>query len=62
MDTGTPMGSLVFTVMAALTQMELEIKRERVAESVTKCRAALYRRMANLYVREWVRTGGFIPS
>jgi DNA invertase Pin-like site-specific DNA recombinase len=26
----TPMGSMVFTVMAALAQMEHEIKRERV--------------------------------
>jgi DNA invertase Pin-like site-specific DNA recombinase len=39
-DTGTPMGSMVFTVMAALAQMELEIKRERVADSVAKRRAA----------------------
>lgn len=29
-DTGTPMGSMVFTVMAALAQMELEIKRELI--------------------------------
>lgn len=35
-DTGTPMGGLVFTVMAALAQMELEIKRERIADSVSK--------------------------
>jgi DNA invertase Pin-like site-specific DNA recombinase len=39
-DTGTPMGSMVFTVMAALAQMELEIKRERVTDSNTKRRAA----------------------
>ena len=39
-DTGTPMGSMVFTVMAALAQMELEIKRERVNDSVSKRRAA----------------------
>lgn len=32
-DTGTPMGSMVFTVMAALSQMELEIKRERITDS-----------------------------
>jgi DNA invertase Pin-like site-specific DNA recombinase len=39
-DTHTPMGSMVFTVMAALTQMELEVKRERVTDSVAKRRAA----------------------
>ena len=39
-DTHTPMGSMVFTVMAALTQMELEIKRKRIIELVAKLRAA----------------------
>lgn len=39
-DTSTPMGSMVFTVMAALAQMELDIKRERINDSVTKRRAA----------------------
>ena len=39
-DTSTPMGSMMFTVMAALTQMELEIKRERITDSVSKRRAA----------------------
>ncbi|MCJ8506280.1 recombinase family protein, partial [Kocuria flava] len=39
-DTATPMGSIVFTVMAALAQMELEIKRERITDSVAKRRAA----------------------
>jgi DNA invertase Pin-like site-specific DNA recombinase len=39
-DTSTPTGSMVFTVMAALAQMELEIKRERITDSVTKRRAA----------------------
>jgi DNA invertase Pin-like site-specific DNA recombinase len=39
-DTATPMGSMVFTVMAALSQMELEIKRERITDSVAKRRAA----------------------
>ena len=39
-DTATPMGSMLFTVMAALAQMELEIKRERITDSVTKRRAA----------------------
>ncbi|RFA17574.1 DNA-invertase [Subtercola boreus] len=38
--TGTPMGSMVFTVMAALAQMELDIKRDRITDSVTKHRAA----------------------
>lgn len=37
-DTSTPMGSMVFTVMAALAQMELDIKRERVTDSVAKRR------------------------
>ncbi|GGG67422.1 hypothetical protein GCM10011374_34610 [Kocuria dechangensis] len=39
MDTRTPMGSMVFTVMAVLAQMELEIKRERITDSVAKQRA-----------------------
>ncbi len=39
-DTGTPMGGMVFTVMAALAQMELEVKRERITDSVSKRRAA----------------------
>ena len=39
-DTGTPMGSMVFTVMAALAQMELQIKRERINDSNTRRRAA----------------------
>lgn len=39
-DTSSPTGSMVFTVMAALAQMELEIKRERINDSVTKRRAA----------------------
>ena len=39
-DTGTPMGGMVFTVMAALAQMELEIERERITDSVSKRRAA----------------------
>ncbi|WP_145011693.1 recombinase family protein [Kocuria salsicia] len=39
-DTSTPMGSMVFTVMAALAEMELEIKRERVTDSIAKRRAA----------------------
>lgn len=39
-DTATPMGSMVFTAMAALAQMELDIKRERNIDSVSKRRAA----------------------
>lgn len=40
MDTSTAIGAMIFTVMAALAQMELEIKRERVSDSVAKRRAA----------------------
>ena len=40
-DTATAMGSMVFTVMAALAQMELQIKRERIMDAVSKRRAAL---------------------
>jgi DNA invertase Pin-like site-specific DNA recombinase len=39
-DTGAPMGSMVFTVMSALAQMELHIKRERITDSVSKRRLA----------------------
>ncbi|MEB0004912.1 recombinase family protein [Cryobacterium sp. RTC2.1] len=39
-DTKTPMGSMLFTIMAALGQMEHEIKRERVVDSIAKRRAA----------------------
>ena len=39
-DTGTPMGGMLFTITAALAQMELEIKRERINDSVAKRRAA----------------------
>lgn len=38
-DTSTPIGAMVFTVMAALAEMELEIKRERIRDSVAKRRA-----------------------
>lgn len=31
-DTATPLGSMLFTVMAALAQMEHEIKRERITD------------------------------
>lgn len=39
-DTSTPMGSMLFTIMAALAQMEHEIKRERVTDSINKRREA----------------------
>lgn len=39
-DTSTPMGSMLFTIMAALGQMEHEIKRERVIDSINKRRNA----------------------
>lgn len=38
-DTGTPMGSIMFTVMAAPAQTTLEIKRERIADLVSERRA-----------------------
>ncbi|TFC24329.1 hypothetical protein E3O53_14710 [Cryobacterium sp. TMT2-18-3] len=34
------MGSMLFTIMAALGQLEHEIKRERVIDSITKRRTA----------------------
>jgi len=39
-DTATPLGSMLFTIMAALAQMEHEIKRERVTDSISKRREA----------------------
>jgi DNA invertase Pin-like site-specific DNA recombinase len=39
-DTAAPMGSMVFTMMAAPVQMELEVKRQRITDSMAKCRAA----------------------
>lgn len=39
-DTATPMGSMLFTIMAALAQMEHEIKRERVTDSINRRREA----------------------
>ena len=36
MDTSTATGAMIITVMAALAQMELEIKRERITDSVTE--------------------------
>jgi DNA invertase Pin-like site-specific DNA recombinase len=39
-DTSTPMASMLFTIMAALAQMDFEIKRERITDSVSNRRAA----------------------
>lgn len=39
-DTSTPMGWMLFTIMAALAQMEHEITGERVTDSIAKRRAA----------------------
>lgn len=39
-DTSTPMGSMPFTIMAALAQMEHGIKRERILDSISKRRDA----------------------
>lgn len=38
-DTRTATGRMLFTIMAALAEMELEIKRERIQDSVRKRRA-----------------------
>lgn len=38
-DTSSPMGKMMFTVMTALAEMELEVKRERTRDSVAKRRA-----------------------
>lgn len=38
-NTATPTGRLLFTMMAGLAEMELEIKRERMRDSVAKRRA-----------------------
>ena len=39
-ENSTPMSAMLFTVMAAIAQMELEIKRERIRDSVAKRRLA----------------------
>jgi len=38
-DTSTPMGKMMFTVMSAIAEMEYDIKRERINDSITKRRA-----------------------
>jgi DNA invertase Pin-like site-specific DNA recombinase len=38
-DTSTPMGAMMFTVMTALAQMEHSIKTERIQDSVAKRKA-----------------------
>lgn len=40
MDASTPRGSLVFTMMAALAQRELQVTRERIPDPVAQRRAA----------------------
>lgn len=63
-ETDTPMGSMVFTIMAALAQMEREIKRERITDSVAKRRAAGLdlggrpRRITDSQVRNAIRLVG----
>lgn len=39
-DTSTPVGLMVFAVMAALAPMALEFKRDRITDSMTKPRVA----------------------
>ena len=60
-DTGTPMGSMLFTVMAALAQMELEIKRERITDSVSNRRAA-GKDLGGRRARTWVGGGNDSPT
>lgn len=38
-DTSTPMGKMLFTVMSAIAEMEYDIKRERMNDSIAKRRA-----------------------
>jgi DNA invertase Pin-like site-specific DNA recombinase len=60
-DTSTPMGSMLFTIMAALAQMEHDIKRERTVDSISKRRDAgkdlggLPRRVTDSEIRSAVR-------
>lgn len=50
--TGTPMGGMVFTVMAAMAQMELEVKREWINDRVRQRRHEVDAR------REWGQETG----
>lgn len=60
-DTSTPMGSMLFTIMAALARMEHDIKRERIVDSISKRRDAgkdlggRARRVTNSQIRRAVR-------
>lgn len=38
-DTKTPVGKMMFTIMSALAEMELDIKRERINDSIAKRKA-----------------------
>jgi len=59
-DTATPMGPMVFTVMAALAQMELEIKRERITDAVAERRPPA--RTSAAAVRPSPTPGSAMPS
>ncbi|MHA7272948.1 recombinase family protein [Arthrobacter sp. TMT4-20] len=37
-DTSTPMGSMLFTIMVALARMDHDIKRDRIVDSIGKRR------------------------
>jgi DNA invertase Pin-like site-specific DNA recombinase len=60
-DTATPEGSMLFTIMAAPAQMEQEIKSERVTDSISNRREAgkdlggRLRRVTDSQIRSVVR-------
>ncbi len=60
-DTATPRGSMLFTIMAAIAQMEHATKRERATDSISKRREAgknlgeRPRRTTNRQIRSAVR-------
>jgi DNA invertase Pin-like site-specific DNA recombinase len=62
-DTATPMGSMLLTITPALAQMDDEIKRERVTDSIEKRREAGLglggrpRRVTDSQIRTAVRLG-----